>query len=256
MGDLSGSRVQLARGNLVALSSVRTSGRDCIEGPGRGILEADSGACTVGRIIGPERREIAGPHGRRHHSRGTWGLGLLIQLFVGTEEEGLVAPIIELRNDDRAAQRKSPLVQIQRCLFRCSGIEKIVRVKYCVLDVVVDHAVVVVRAGLAHHVDVYTEVGAILRRVVAALHLHFGDHVRAGAGRCNVAKVVHDGDTIKGELVLGLALACADEVHTGGIAGVVGLGSDDDVGRQGGNFKRVVTLDRQIFHLPGREGLS
>ena len=117
LGDLAGSRVQFARRNLVAFSSVRAGGRNGVERSRRRILEADSGTCTVSRIVSPKCREIAGPHGRRHHSRGAWGLGFLIQLLVGTEEEGLVAAVIELGNDDRAAQRKSPLVKIQRCLF-------------------------------------------------------------------------------------------------------------------------------------------
>jgi len=76
---------------------------------------------------------------------------------------------------------------------------------------------------------------------------------RAGA---NVAKVVHDGDTIEGEFILGLALARADEVHTGRIAGVVCLGSNDDVGRQSRDFEGIMTLDRQVFYLLGRKGFS
>src|ERR1700748_1889093 len=47
-----------------------------------------------------------------------------------TEEEGLVAAVVKLRNNDRATQSKSPLVVIQRRLFRRSCIEEIMRVKH------------------------------------------------------------------------------------------------------------------------------
>ena len=157
-------------------------------------------------------------------------MGFLVQLLVGTKEEGLVTAVVKLRNNDRATQSKSPLVVIQRCFFCRSCIEEIVRVKHRVFDVVVGNAVVLIRAGLAHQVHVHAEIGAILRRVIPALHLDFRDHVRAGAGRCNVAKVVHDADTVECQFVLGLALACSDEVYPWRIAGVVGLRPDDNIG--------------------------
>ena len=62
-------------------------------------------------------------------------------------------------------------------------VEEIMRIEGRVLNVVVDRPMQIIGSRLADQVDVQSQVGPVLRGVVSALHLHFGDHVRTWAAR-------------------------------------------------------------------------
>src|SRR5262245_55633881 len=66
-------------------------------------------------------------------------------------------------------------------------------------------------AAFGHHVDLNTQVTAVLRRISTGLDLHFLDCVNAGtqSGLCN--QVGHDADPIERNTVLDFSRARADE---------------------------------------------
>ena len=149
-------------------------------------------------------------------------LANLLEFLVGAEEERLVAAVVQLWDVYRASYLEAVLVVVQNLLLAAWSGSKHICIQGSVLHILVDRAVKIVCAVLADQVDVDSEIRAVLRCVVAALHLGFRDHIRSRVIRGGRDQVVHDGDAIEGEGVLNLALAGAYEVFTGRVALVVG----------------------------------
>ena len=114
----------------------------------------------------------------------------------------------------------------------------------------------IIGSRLADQVDVQPQVRTVLCRVVPALHLHFGDHVRAWPCRRRGDQVIHDRNTVERHAALNFTLAGADEVLSRGHVVIAGRRSNGDIRRGCGNLQGVMPHQRQILHRLGIEGFA
>src|SRR5438552_12480569 len=114
--------------------------------------------------------EVPRQFGRREHHRSRGGLQLRepLPLIADEEKEPLLA-VNQLGNNDRAAYGSAELVPLQNGLgqrvWSVGVVEEEVGIERIVADVVVQRAVIQVRAGLGYHADDPAAVAAVLRAV-------------------------------------------------------------------------------------------
>src|SRR4029079_4284701 len=101
----------------------------------------------------------------------------LVKLLVAPEKESPVGAVVELRNANRTAERKAPIV----LAYFVAGTEIwLVGVQRLIRPVVVGAAVILIAAALGDHVYHRSTGGPILRGEVAGLNRHFLKRVDGG----------------------------------------------------------------------------
>ena len=88
----------------------------------------------------------------------------------------------------------------------------------------------------------HAHVAAVLRGIVAVLHLHFLNRIDAGNDVGDGDEVVHDGDAVERKAVGDFTLAGADEILTRWNADLAGLRPLNDIGSGRGEFESVAAV--------------
>ncbi len=202
--------IRLHIGVRVELQKRRGAGRDAGDGGAR-VVAAGERVAERGRLLG----EVAALHARGRHLGLEHGGQRETKALVGAEEEGPVVAVVQMRNDDRAADRDAEVVGNLLRLDWIGHVALIGRgIERAVLVVFKERAVQGVRTGLRHGGNLAGL--AILGIVVDAVHADLGDGFGRGKGigLHVVVGLVLRADAVDGRLGLRGQTALDGELHS------------------------------------------